>query len=291
MRNTRRNMKKNKKNGGGWTQGPPLSSEQYYLTEYKAYNNCYPMERPGSIQSNPNPELAQIPMAGGSRQRKTRRNQKKSKMTGGNSCREYFLTRGGARKNRKSGGCGCMMRGGVYGECPYKSNAFNCPYKQGGKRSDIKRMVTKRNQKKNFKRNILKGGRYVFDVSSSIGGDGPIVAPIVSNSPCEAHRPMQINPQQPSELVSAPETGIHFAGLSPGAVLKGGARKKKQQGGDHPLAYTAPNASYTFFPNIAQGQVLNPGQIPYQVVVPTNGSDSISCGKTCDGAITEINKQ
>jgi hypothetical protein len=102
---------------------------------------------------------------------------------------------------------------------------------------------------------------------------------------------MQINPQQPSELVSAPETGIHFAGLSPGAVLKGGARKKKQQGGDHPLAYTAPNASYTFFPNIAQGQVLNPGQIPYQVVVPTNGSDSISCGKTCDGAITEINKQ
>jgi len=271
--------RRNRKNGGGWAQGPPLSNEQYYLSEYKAYTDCYPMTRPGSIQSNPNPELAQTPMAGG--KSRTRKNRK----VGGSSCREYFLTRG------QTGGCGCMMRGGQYGECPYKSESFNCPYKQGGSK----------NKKKNYKRFSLKGGRYTVDTAASIGGDGPNVAPTYSHFPCEAQRPMPINPHQPTELVSAPESGIHFAGLSPGAVLKGGYKKqvkktnkskkvKRYQGGEHPLAYTAPRAGFSFFPNIAHGQTLNPGQIPYEVVVPTNGSNSASCGSTCGDAMKEINK-
>jgi len=278
---TRRN-KLNRKNGGGWTQGPPLSSNQYYLTEYKAYTDCYPMARPGAIQSNPNPELAQTPMAGGSRYRKS----------GGSSCREYFLTRGGSRN--KKGGCGCAMRGGSrcreyfstrggsrggrYGECPFsKCNTISCPYK-GGKRRTNKRFI---------------GGRYIVDTASSIGGDGPNVAPTISSIPCEAHRPMPINPHVPTDLVSAPESGIHFAGLSPAAVLKGGSRRshqrrsrKRQNGGDS-LAYTAPRAGYSFFPNIAQGQTLNPGQIPYNVVVPSDGGDS---AKPCGPAMAQINK-
>ena len=289
--------RRNKKNGGGWAQGPALSPEQYYLSEYKAYTDCYPMSRPGSIQSNPNPDLAQISMAGGrSRTRKSRQNKRNSKTAkvGGSTCKEYFLTRGG---KRQLGGCGCMMKGGVYGQCPFAKNSFNCPYKQGGKRN------TKRNNKK-----LIKGGRYMVDTASSIGGDGPNVAPIISSFPCEGYKPMPINPHQPDQLVSAPESDVHFAGLSPGAVLKGGKRSdkkrsdkkrstkkqkrndRKQNGGNHPLAYTAPRAGFSFFPNIAQGQTLNPGQIPYEVVVPTDGSDSASCGKSCGDAMVEINK-
>jgi hypothetical protein len=288
------------------------------------------------------------------------------------------------------GGCGCLMKGGVqiYGECPFKKNSFNCPYAQNG-------------------------GRYGIDPAQSVGGNGPNVAPVTAHVPCEAYRPMPINPHTPTQLVSAPETGIHFAGLSPGAVLKGGRRTRKsgrknrrngtkssksskrntkhrsqkkgqsslkggevnlvhtkfaaftgvpisesapsmptniphthsaphlqtssqqmyngapimekypnpmlngpkvscnaplassqvtytgsepmdkypqQVGGEHPLAYTAPRAGFSFIPNISQGQTLNPGQIPYQVVVPADGSDSASCGLTCGQAITQINK-
>ncbi len=179
-----------------------------------------------------------------------------------------------------------MMHGGafIYGDCPYKANSFDCPYAKGG----MQRM-----QKKNKTRRNLKGGRYGIDPSVSVGGDGPNVAPMTAHVPCEAYRPMPINPHHPTDLVSAPETGIHFAGLSPGAVLKGGARRKHKgglRGDEHPLAYTAPRAGFTFFPNIAQGQTLNPGQIPYQVTVPVDGSNSAACGLTCGQAIADINK-
>jgi len=436
--------RRNKKDGGGWSQGPALSAEQYYLTEYKRYNECYPMSRPGSIQSNPNPNLAQSAMAGGKKSRRTKRNNRRNRKVGGSSCAEYFATRGGKlsgskrntkRNGRKQGGCGCMMRGGgscpfmrggtrIYGECPYKANVFDCPYVQGG---------ANRKQKKNKTRKNLKGGRYGIDPGVSIGGDGPNVAALTAHVPCEAYRPSSINPHHPNELVSAPETGLHFAGLSPGAVLKGGARKNKKskngrsslkggevnlvhtkfaaytgapisekapnmptdmahshvapqlqttdaqmysgapltakypqpslngpkyncgastassqvvytgseplnkyppfvasqqpitshqlipqvtaappsgiqvshnpvikpgvlqaggqlRGDEHPLAYTAPTAGFAFVPNISQGQTLNPGQVPYQVVVPVDGSDSASCGLTCGQAIAQINK-
>jgi hypothetical protein len=445
--------RRNKKNGGGWSQGPALSAEQYYLTEYKRYNECYPMARPGSIQSNPNPNLAQTGMAGGKKSRRnTKRNNRRNRKVGGSSCSEYFATRGGKR-NTKRGGCGCGLRGGacpymsgggscpfmrggcgcmlqsgggaIYGECPYKANSFNCPYTQGG---------AQRKQKKNKTRKNLKGGRYGVDPGVSVGGDGPNVAALTAHVPCEAYRPSPINPHHPNELVSAPETGIHFAGLSPGAVLKGGARRKNKKsknlrsslkggevnlvhtkfaaytgvpisekapnmptdlahshvapqlqtadaqmysgapltakypqpslngpkyncgapsaanqvvytgmipmdkypqfvasqqpitshqqipqvtaappsgisvshspmikpgviqaggqlrGDEHPLAYTAPRAGFAFVPNISQGQTLNPGQVPYQVVVPVDGSDSASCGLTCGQAIAQINK-
>ena len=171
---------------GGWTQGPALSSDQYYLTEYKGYDDCYPMARPGSIQSNPNPELAQTAMAGGARLKKQTRKQR-----GGNSCAEYFRTRGGSRASRDSrnkvGGCGCLLRGG----------------KQ-------------------------RGGRYGFDVADSVGGNGPNVNPIVAHVPCEAARPMSINPHMPTELVSGADPDLQVAGLRPASVMLGGKRSNKK---------------------------------------------------------------
>lgn len=184
---------------GGWTQGPPLSSDQYYLTEYKGYDDCYPLARPGSIQSNPNPELAQTVMAGGARQRRNKTTRRGSRQQGGNSCAEYFRTRGGkrssksksksSRKQRKVGGCGCLLRGG-------------------------------RSQ---------RGGRYGFDVADSVGGDGPNVNPVVSLVPCEAARPMSINPHMPTELVSGADPDLQVAGLRPASVMQGGSRRKNRR--------------------------------------------------------------
>jgi hypothetical protein len=208
MPSTRRNNKR--KNGGGWSQGPPLSPAQYYLSENKAYIDCYPVARPGSIQTNPNPELAQTAMAGGTRhQRMSRRNRTNNRMIGGNSCAEYFRTRGGSRC-----GCGIKMRGGahIYGECPYKANSFDCPYAHGGARSC--RRKTRR----------MKGGRYGIAVGENLGGSGPNVAPVTVHVPCEGVRPMPLNPHNPTQLVSGPDPGLKFAGLTPAAV--GGARRK-----------------------------------------------------------------
>ena len=62
---SRRATRRAGKRGGGWSQGPALSQTAYYVPEYKMYSECYPMDRPGMIQSNPNPALAQTAMAGG----------------------------------------------------------------------------------------------------------------------------------------------------------------------------------------------------------------------------------
>ena len=208
---TRKNRSKsNRKNrsGGGWSQGPPLSPEQYYLTEYKSYSECYPQARPGSIQSSPNPELAQTPMAGGKKSRRSKRNtSKRSRKVGGSSCREYFATRGGSCSS-----C-ALMRGGSCSSCSLMRGGSSCREyfaTRGGKRA-------------------VKGGRYMVDPASSVGGNGPNVNSVVSSIPCEAYRPMSINPHQPTDLISGPDPDLRFAGLSPGAALKGGSRSRRSR--------------------------------------------------------------
>ena len=120
-----------------------------------------------------------------------------------------------------------------------------------------------------------RGGRFQIDMSKSIGGEGPIVAPLYSSIPCEASRPMSLNPTIPTMLGDLPNPDVSVSGLRPAFIQGGGS-----------LAYNAPRADYSFLPNISQGQVLNPGQIPYNEVVPqTEG-----CSKTCGAAITNINK-
>jgi hypothetical protein len=229
-RNTRRrSLKRHSRRasrGGGWSMGPALSPTAYYLPEYKMYSECYPMDRPGMIQSNPNPALAQTAMAGG-------------------------------RRKQRGAGCACgIMRGG--------SRRSRTGVR--GKRSRRQR-----------------GGRYMVDISQSIGGDGPNVAPMIPSIPCESHRPMSINPTSATLLSQAPSPGVEVGGLRPAFIQAGGGPAYDPA----PLAYTAPRAGFTFVPNISQGQVLNPGQIPYQQVV----SQHDECGSTsCAQGIQGINK-
>jgi hypothetical protein len=236
VRQTRR------KTGGGWSQGDALSKNAYYVPEYKSYNDCA-YSRPGSIQSNPNPELAQTPMAGGSK--------KNRKQTGGRRS-----TRSKCRKHK--GGCGCMLKGGAR-------------KKNGGSRNRRKRVGT-------CGYYGARGGRYQMDTASSIGGNGPIVAPIYSRIPCESARPMPLNPTMPTLLGNSPNPDVNVSGLKPAFIQAGGAPLS--------LAYDAPRAGFSFIPNIAQGQPLNPGMIPYNEVV----SQQTGCSKTCGASIAHINK-
>jgi len=269
-RNTRR-----MKRGGGWAHGPPLSAETYYFPERQAYNDCYAQARPGAIESPPNPNLAQIGMAGGSRytnchdktlpgliqsnpkpnlaqipmaggKRLSRRNRSRKGMRGGCGC---GLRRGGGRKTRrgrkvKRGGCGCGVR------------------RIGGRRT-------------------MRGGRYGFDVSTSIGDDGPNVAPTIAHVPCEGHHPTPLNPTIATMLSNAPNPDLSVGGLRPAFIQTGGMMPGNS---GHPLAYTEPTATYSFVPNISQGAALNPGMVPYQEVVPA----PTSCISDCDAAIKAI---
>ena len=249
VRSTKR---KNTRRGGGWSQGPALSQQAYYVPEYKMYSECYPMDRPGMIQSNPNPALAQTPMAGGGC----------GLMRGGAGC---GLMRGGA-------GCGVMRGGKTRRRSIRRSRTGTCGYygaRGGSKRS------------KKTGRKTQRGGRYGIDVGSSVGGDGPNVAPVTAHVPCEAHRPMPINPTSAMMLTQAPNPDVMVGSLRPAYIKAGGAAYTPA-----PLAYTAPRAGFTFQPNIAQGQVLYPGQIPYEEVV----SQQTGCGATCGSAIAAINK-
>lgn len=309
---SRQTRRKNAKNGGGWAQGPPLSPNSYYLTEYKSYGDCYDQARPGQIQSNPNPALAQTAMAGGNK-RSSRRAQRGGvcPMQRGGQCP---MQRGGVCPMQR-GGCGCglkmaggacpymrggacpYMRGGACpymrgGACPYMRGGA-CPYMRGGSRNSKKggcgcglksgggKKKTRNSRVKKAKR-TMRGGRYGFDVSQSIGGDGPIVAATVAHVPCEGHHPTPLNPTVPSMLGNPPSPDVSVAGLRPAFIQGGGG----MPGGGHPLAYTAPTASYSFIPNIAQGQVINPGQIPYNEVVgaPLDGA----CISDCASAIKAI---
>lgn len=284
MPKTRRNTKKR---GGGFAVGTPLSSTAYYVAENKSYDDCYAQARPGEIQSNPNPELAQIRMAGGSRY---------GKVGGACPCKL-----GGSRKRRGLRKGSLKRRSTMKGR---RGGSLWEYFKTGGS---------------------LKGGRYMIDPGSSIGGDGPIVAPVWSTTPCEGHRPMPINPTTASMLGSSDNPSVEVGGLRPAFIQSAGGNfnyKRPtinnaqgsqsninmnrlrpsliQQGGlgfspltysnqadNNSLAYTAPRAGFTFMPNIAQQQVLQPGQIPYQEVVPQHDNCSNS---SCGLAIANINK-
>jgi hypothetical protein len=247
-----KHTRRNRKIGGGWSVGPPLSDAAYYVPQYKSFDDCAAAARPGSIQFNPDPAKAQIGMAGGNRK----------------NSRKLRSKRGGF-------GCGCGVKRSLR-----KRGGFGCGIKQrAGFRSS-------RNRSRKTRQGTCgyygaKGGRYVIDTAQSIGGDGPNVAPIFSNFPCEAARPMPLNPVNPAALSDAPIPNTNVSGLRPAFIQNGGS-----SGAPLSLAYAAPRAGFSFTPNIAQGANLSPGQIPYNIVVPQQTTGTSSCGSS----IANINK-
>jgi hypothetical protein len=93
---------------------------------------------------------------------------------------------------------------------------------------------------------------------------------------------MPINPANPSALMNIGNPDINMHGIRPAFIQAGGSPVV----GSHPLAYEAPRAGFSFYPNIAQGEALKPGLVPYQNVVPQQAPCTTSCGQ----AIAAINK-
>lgn len=256
-----KHTRRNRKIGGGFSVGPPLSETAYYVPQYKAFDDCSTFARPGAIQFNPDPAKAQIGMAGG--RRKNTRKQRSQKGGFGCGCglKRSLRKRGGSLKMRgrqRGGGCGCGLK------------------QRGGSRNKLRK--TRQGTCGYYG---AKGGRYTIDINQSIGGDGPNVAPVFSNFPCEAARPMPMNPINPVTLSNAPIPNTFVSGLRPAFIQNGGSSVAPLS-----LAYTAPRAGFSFTPNIAQGANLNPGQIPYNVVIPQETTGSGSCG----ASIASINK-
>lgn len=294
-----------KVNGGGWSMGDSLSKNAYYVPEYKSTDDCAVAQRPGFIQAIPNPELAQIKMAGGRRSRtrkggasrnhytncapakpigsiqsNPRPNLAQAPMAGGCGC-AMKMRGGGCGMKMRGGGCGMKMRGGCGCAMKMRGGGCGCAMKMRGGGCGMKMRGGTRKASR-LSRRTMKGGRYVIDTTQSIGGTGPNVAPVYSNFPCEGHRAMPLNPTLPSLLADSPVPDVNVGGLKPAFIMKGGNFTN-----GHPLAYTAPRAGFSFTPNISQGQKLDPGQIPYEeVLAQVDTCSTASCGQ----ALAAINK-
>jgi hypothetical protein len=275
--------------GGGLQVAPgtPIESSNGvpYPTNVR-YDECYTQARPGSLTTEANVDLAQTAMAGGNHSaRHTRR-------VAGGAVANFVYTPVEARKSRKGrksrkdykGGCGCLLKGGQRGgQCPYKAVGGQCPYKAVGGQCGPKVGGKRR----------TRGGRYGFDVSQSIGGDGPIAEPIRMAIPCDVRAgatnpntlPLPTDPRAYGIGYSATaNTSVTAAPAQSGGELPeysetmmGGSRGGYGGNGFDPACYKAPgsempvypatSAGFHFTPNIESGAALPPGVIPFNEVI------------------------
>jgi hypothetical protein len=225
MQHLRRCALKNAR-GGGLNVDPSMSFSTVNgvpIPENVPTSECYPPERPGFFTMPANPELAQVAMAGGAR--KSRKNR----------------SRKAQRKTRKRGGaCGCAFAG------------------RGGSRKQRKNRKSRKTRKQ---RGGNKGG-YEVDVSMSVGGNGPVAAPVYARIPCDAqagsggpfYTPLPQDPRAPADLYSA--TANQTGGGTSGAP-----------GSEIPV-YPAESAGFRFTPSIGAGASLPDGVTPFNEVVP-----------------------
>lgn len=100
----------------------------------------------------------------------------------------------------------------------------------------------------------MAGGAYAIDSSTSVGGTGPNVAPVVSAIPC---------PNYQGTLIPDPRAPPHFFSASPGEAQSGGGAP----GSEIPV-YDASVAGFAFKPASEAGAALPDGATDYMEVVP-----------------------
>lgn len=289
--------------GGGLQVAPGAPFESSNGVPYATnarYDDCYTQGRPGALTTEANVALAQTAMAGGNRftiahpsARRTRRR------VAGGAVADFVYTpvapaarksrkgrKGGKRSNSRNsrnsrkirGGCGCMWKGGQRGgQCPYKAVGGQCPYKVGGRKT-------------------MRGGNRGFsiDVAQSVGGEGPNVAAINAGLPCDARAgannpntlgPLPLDPRAYGVGYSATansstqaQTGGQLSERIPNftyseTMMGGGYGGNafdpacyKAPGSEMPV-YPAVSAGFHFTPNIASGEALPSGVIPFNEVI------------------------
>ena len=135
--------------GGGLTVSPAdtfESSNGVNIPENINYSECYDSTRPGALQPDANPDLAQTAMAGGRKMRLASRRRRRHN-GGGCGCSMF-------KREQRGGQCG-LMRGG---QCEVNNKGW-----LGGRR----------------RKYTMRGGNrgFMIDPQQNIGGDGPIAEP------------------------------------------------------------------------------------------------------------------
>jgi hypothetical protein len=248
MQHLRRCALKNTR-GGGLNVDPSASfstANGVLIPENLATSECYDLARPGALPMEANPELAQVAMAGGDY----------------STPRSNMSAAGGRRKSRKSRKSrknrSTRKRGGA---CPC---AFAGRRVSGGSRKSRKSRNARKSQRKTRKQ---RGGRYEVDVSMSVGGDGPVAAPVYARVPCDPQAgssgpfyvPLAQDPRAPTDLYSATPNQTGGAAYPPSCY--------RAPGSEMPV-YQAESAGFRFEPSTGAGATLPDGVTAYNNVVP-----------------------
>ena len=300
------------KRGGGFSAGPallPVPVDDWTYAQKQLINNpysdCAIPSRTGQLFNQPNPDLAQVVMAGGKRRngRRTRRRHggvlpppsangtwgtwdpplnpdlAQAAMAGGAdwdykpdlSLVQTPMVGGNWTYNQNLDLAQTSMVGGGCGCSAMRGGACGCSVPKpwsGGRR--------RRTQRK------MRGGSYrAVDVfpGVSVGGDGPNVAPIHAGVPCDgrAGAPNQFNQQgltvdvrAPADLYSATTNQSAPSVQAGGAYSTGNGFSEgcyKAPGSMLPV-YEAETAGFHFRPSTEFGSTLPDGITAYNDVVP-----------------------
>ncbi len=257
-----------------------VSNNGVPYAENQHYTDCYAPDRPGAIQFQANPELAQVAMAGG-RRRATRRYRGGQMLS---AAQLLALQKTGGSRRR---GCGCNMRGGGCGCSAWKLRGGKRSRQRGGQcgKPQVAWLGGKRITRR--QRGGNKGG-FGFDVTQNVGGTGPIAEPVRMAIPCDARAGMQnpftATPVQPdlrapafgysltpnmsggslSERIPNFEYSQTGAGYGDGNAYP--ASCYRAPGSEMPV-YPATSAGFHFTPSTEGGATLPDGITAYNEVV------------------------
>jgi hypothetical protein len=152
---------------------------------------------------------------------------------------------GGRRTRRNGGGCGCAMRGG--GSC--------------GMRGGVRK--TRRTRQRGGANN-----GFAVQPNMSVGGEGPIAAPVYAGVPCDAraglHTPSVVNPD-----IRAPADLYSLTSNMPAQKGAGLANEECSRAPNSMIpVYPAESAGFHFRPSTEAGSTLPDGVTAYNEVVP-----------------------
>jgi hypothetical protein len=224
-------LKANNYIGGGLNVSPAdvfTSSNGVPIAENLGYNDCYDPTRPGQLQPEANPDLAQAAMAGGRRRRSSSRRMSR-RIGGGCGCGMWKRHRGGQCGLMKGGQCG-LMKGGQCGLMKGGQCTVNNKGWLGGRR-----------------RRTMRGGNrgFMIDPSNNIGNDGPIAEPLRIGIPCDA-RAGTPNPFAPNVSMNPdPRAPAWAYSLTPNTVPATFGAAGQTGGGDAGLSERIPNFEYS----------------------------------------------
>ena len=276
-----------RKRGGGFSTGPallPVPVDDWTYTQKQLvnqpYDDCAIPNRTGQLFNQPNPELAQVVMAGGGHNSwgtwdpKLNPELAQAPMAGGADW-GYKPDLGPIQTPMAGGACGCSVPKYVGGRRRKNTRRYGggcgCMLQQAGRRNNRRRSYRK-----------MRGGMWravAVDPSVSVGGDGPNVGALHAGVPCDgrAGTPNMLSndmyvpdPRAPADIYSLTPNQTAPSVQAGGAYSTGNGFSEgcyKAPGSMLPV-YEAETAGFHFRPSTEFGSTLPDGVTAYNDVVP-----------------------